>query len=171
MSLHSNCEFICLRREKKKNKAHKKKPSAGIDWFSEILFFIVWFIYLFNPQCSDLFFPFHCQVSITFYLGSHWINAVCSGGLYVWTVNGANERVVAVRRILLCADNSVWFLSNFKVFFAKSEYFKQLNFVWNTDDNENLLALGKCFSSNHWKLSMFSASEITFQSVLFLFFF
>lgn len=58
-----------------------------------------------------------------------------------------------------------------QVFFAKSEYFKQLNFVWNTDDNENLLALGKFFSSNHWKLSMFSASEITFQSVLFLFFF
>lgn len=56
-------------------------------------------------------------------------------------------------------------------FFAKSEYFKQLNFVWNTDDNENLLALGKCFSSNHWKQSMFLASEITFQSVLCFFFF
>lgn len=26
-------------------------------------------------------------------------------------------------------------------FFAKFEYFKQLNFVWNTDDNENLLHL------------------------------
>lgn len=159
MSLHSNCEFICLRRKKKKTKPTKKKPSAGIDWFSEILFFIVWFIYLFNPQCSDLFFPFHCQVSVTFYLGSHWINAVCSGGLYVWTVNGTNERVVAVRRILLCADNSVWFLSNFKFFLLSLSILSSwtlygilmiMKICWHLE-SFSALTIGNCLCSQHLK--------------------